>query len=276
MKLFRRISAVFLILIVLGFLVSFNSSKTIPKEAISPLPPVSATSFSFAVFSDIHSDTESLQKAIAKVKADKNEFLIIAGDLTTSGGISEFRQSKEVLDENKLPYFVLPGNHDLWASGLNYFREVFGSDFQSFQNQKIKFILVDNADGNLGVEGITGLNGENQEVWLRQELQDCPKIYCLVFAHMPLNHAYLGHVMGEESEKVASEAARLVKEFKTAQIKELFAGHIHYLGSYEDDGLKTRTVGAIYTEKKTQPARFLEVTVSLPEVKLEEKEVWLE
>lgn len=276
MKLFRRISAVFLILIALGFWVSFNSNKTTTKEAVSPLPKVSATSFRFAVLSDIHSDTESLQKAIDRVRADKSEFLVIAGDLTTSGGLLELKKVKEVLEKNELPYFVLPGNHDLWASGINYFRKVFGPDFQSFQNQKIKFILVNNADGQLGVEGVTGLNGENQGTWLRQELQECPKIYCLVFTHMPLNHVYLSHIMGEDSPEVASQAANLIREFRALKVRELFAGHIHYLGAYEYDGLKTQTVGAIYTEKKTQPARFLEVTVSLPEVSLEEKEIWLE
>ncbi|MCL4382405.1 MAG: metallophosphoesterase [Patescibacteria group bacterium] len=276
MKILRRILFFFFLLLVLVPFLFLKGKEISPKETISPLPKVSATSFRFAVLSDIHSDTESLQKAIDRVKADKSEFLVIAGDLTTSGELVELKKVKAVLEKNELPYFVLPGNHDLWASGINYFREVFGPDFRSFQNQKIKFILVNNADGQLGVEGVTGLNGENQGTWLRQELQECPKIYCLVFTHMPLNHAYLSHIMGEDSPEVASQAANLVREFKALKVRELFAGHIHYLGAYGYDGLKTQTVGAIYTEKKTQPARFLEVNVSLPEVNLEEKEMWVE
>ena len=275
MKLFRRLLALFLVVFVLVIL--FARIQISPKREDFPLPspaPVSTvtlSSFSFAVISDIHSDYVSLQKAVAKVRDDGVEFIIVAGDLTTLGKREELARVRDTLAQGGVFYYVIPGNHDLWSKTgrTNPFREVFGPDYQAFQKDKIKFILINNGDGREGV-------GEQQENWLKQELADCPQLYCLVFAHMPLNNSVSKHIMGEDSPVAASQAARLVKELIGAKVKELFAGHIHYLSSYELDGLKTTTDGAIFTNKGTQPGRFLEVTVHLPEIKLEKKEVWME
>ena len=275
MKLLRRLLAVSLVVFVLvvlfGQLQSKPERRDLPSPSPAPVPTVALSSFSFAVISDIHSDDKSLQKAIAKTREDGAEFIIVAGDLTTLGKREELIRVKDILTQGGLSYYVIPGNHDLWSkrSLTNPFREVFGPDYQAFQKDEIKFILINNGDGSEGVN-------EQQENWLKQELADCPKLYCLVFAHMPLNHAVLKHIMGEDSPVVASQAARLVKELVRAKVKELFAGHTHYLSSYELGGLKTTTDGGIFTNKGTQPTRFLEVTVQLPEVKLEKKEVWLE
>ena len=231
---------------------------------ITPAP----VSYTFAVISDIHSSYKNLQKALQRIKQDGGEFIIIAGDLTTAGKAQELRKVKEILDESGIPYYAIPGNHDLLSTPIGRkgegWQEVLEVDYQSFQKGEVKFILINNGDGKIGVD-------QTQQEWLNQELVDCPKLYCLVFAHMPLNHLTLKHIMGEDSLVVASQAAQLVQEFTRYQVKELFAGHIHYLSTYTLDGLKTTTDGVI----KDRP-RFLEVTVHQPETKIEEKQIWLE
>ena len=276
MKSFRRLLALSLALLVLVFLSSLVLRPPAEQDLVSPKAEVSS-SFSFAVFSDIHSDLASLEKALERAKQDGIEFIIVTGDLTTIGKASEFRKIKTTLDESLLPYYAVPGNHDLWSVGkqANPFREVFGVDFQVFKKEQVKFILVNNADASLGLEGVIDASGQKQGEWLKRELAECPKVYCLVFAHMPLNHAYWAHIMGEDNPAVASQAANLVEEFKNYQVKELFAGHIHFLSSYELDGLKTTTTGTLFSNKDTQTPRFLEVTVGLPEVEIEKKEIWL-
>lgn len=271
MKLFRRLLAVSLVVFMLVVLFGRSQSRLERRALPSPTPSIALSSFTFAVLSDIHSDYASLQKAIAKAQADGAEFIIVAGDLTTVGKREELNKVKNILAQGGVFYYVIPGNHDLWSvkNRENPFREVFGPDYQAFQKDSVKFILIDNGDGSVGVD-------ETQDNWLKQELADCPRLYCLVFAHMPLNNSVSRHIMGEDSPAVASQAARLVKELIRAKVKEVFAGHIHYLSSYELNGLKTTTDGAIFTDKGAEPGRFLEVTVHLPEIKLEKKEVWLE
>lgn len=198
------------------------------------------------------------------------DFIIVAGDLTSLGRLNELQTAKAVLDESGIKYYAIPGNHDLWSvrDGNNPYDEVFGKDYQSFTKGKVKFILIDNGDGAVGVD-------KTQQAWLDNELTDCPRLYCLIFAHMPLNNSLTAHIMGEGDLKVASQAALLIKKFNVYKVKELFAGHIHYIGEYTLDGLETYTDGVIFTDNNSSTTRFLEVKVTLPEVKLEKKEIWL-
>jgi len=275
MKFFRRILFLSLIFLIVILVVNYFSpganlfhppgGKNIPPAA-NPLPLAPSQSYSFAVISDIHSDYKNLQKTLDRIRSDKINFIVIIGDLTTLGKLKELQTIKTILDSNQIPYYIIPGNHDLWSNKnkTNYFQETFGVDYQSFQKGQIKFILVNNGDGLVGLDQI-------QKTWLDQQLSDCPKLYCLVFMHEPLNNPTSKHVMGEDSLLVASQAGTLVKQLVSAQVKELFAGHIHYLSTYTLDGLKTTTDGAI----KDNP-RFEEVFVYYQPVRLEEKQVWVE
>ena len=256
----------FIALLVLFIIVLRNFR--LKNEEKPALPPES--SFTFAVISDIHSDINSLQATVDKARTDGVQFIIATGDLTMLGKIEELKKVKTALDKTSIPYYVIPGNHDLWSvkGGSKPYREVFGADYMSFSKDGVKFILINNGDGVVGID-------EKQSRWLREELASCPKIYCLVFAHMPLNHSFLAHIMGEDSTKVASQAANLVKELVDNKVQELFAGHIHFLSSYELDGLLTNTVGAVYTDKGTVDSRFLEVKVNIPDITLSKKEIWL-
>ena len=275
MKFFRKLLFLSLVILTLTFFVNYFSRGVkldYPKGVQTDLPiaaspsPIAADQYSFAVISDIHSDYKNLQKTLSKIKEDKMSFVIAVGDLTTLGKMEELIEIKAVLDQSGLPYYIVPGNHDLWSAKtlINPFKDVFGADYQSFKKANVKFILINNGDGSVGID-------QKQKTWLDKELVDCPQLYCLVFAHMPLNNPTSKHVMGEDSSLVAGQADLLVGELVNAQIKELFAGHIHYLSTYTLDGLKTTTDGAILDNP-----RFVEVTISQPETKLEEKQVWLE
>ena len=209
----------------------------------------------FAVFSDIHSDTANLAKALKITKDDEMEFIIITGDLTTIGKKEELLKIKKNLDESTIKYYVIPGNHDLWFGRQihqNVFREVFGQEYQSFNIDNTKFILLNNGDDYQGI-------GEQQGLWLDDQLRDCPKIICLVFMHEPLNHPYSTHLMGESELKVASQAAELATSLVKNQVKEVFAGHLHSANEYQINDLKTTIVGSLSTNRNPQEPRFLEV-----------------
>jgi len=238
--------------------------------------------FRFVVMSDVHSDWENFRKALEKAKTDMEigpsfaesdsasagkGFVIIMGDLTTIGIKSELLEAKKILDESGLKYYVIPGNHDIWWGRKfekDVWREVFGESFTSFKESGVKFILVNNGDGIGGIEEFgsaswrSGENGVKQLTWLKKETEECLKVYCLVFMHIPLNHPNSLHVMGEESPLVASEAAELINLLVKNQVEEVFAGHLHFSSAYEQDGLKTTIIGAIASERNLQSPKFLE------------------
>lgn len=242
--------------------------KTQPPEIIKPQEISAEKEISFAVISDIHSDYQNLEQVLSKIKNDQMDFIVVAGDLTTVGGLKELQKVKEILDKSNIKYYVIPGNHDYYERTklTNPYKDVFKSSYESFQINKIKFILIDNA-GNFE---------KTQSDWVDNQIADCPKLHCLVFAHMPLNHEYLKHIMGEDNLTIAKQAKNLVKKLVEFKIQKLYTGHIHYLSDYELDGLKTRTDGAIYANKNTTPSRFVEVTVFQSDFKLTEQDVWIE
>jgi len=221
---------------------------------------IAEKSLRFVVMSDVHSDWKNFQKALETVKGSEG-LVIITGDLTTIGTKNELIEAKKILDESGLRYYVIPGNHDVWW-GRKYKKdvwgEVFGDSFKSFKEGETKFILINNGDALQGFEGVGG-NGEKQMDWLKEETAECPKIYCLVFMHMPLNHPNSLHVMGEENPLVASEAGEIKELLKKNGVKEIFAGHLHFSSSYEIDGLRTTIVGAVTSDRNLQSPKFLEV-----------------
>ena len=266
MKFFRKVLFLSLLVIIAVLVLNEYLPKERQKEPVIPQSVVASKNISFAVISDIHSDYQSLQKVLDKIKKDKMEFVIVVGDLTTIGAPRELEKVKEILDQSGLVYYVTSGNHDLWSKTkiLDPFREVFGKEYQAFQIDQVRFILINNASSL----------DQDQLDWLDQQIADCPRLYCLVFSHMPLNHPYLEHIMGEGNSLAAIQAKILVKKLTDSKIQKLYAGHVHYFLDYEFEGLKTRTDGAVYTHKNQSPFRFLEVTVSRPDYKLEEQEVW--
>jgi len=221
----------------------------------------------FAAMSDVHSDIESLKRALEIAKGEEVDFIIITGDLTSLGKRDELLEAKKVLDQSSFKYYSIPGNHDLWWSqkfNEDVFGEVFGQHFQSFKDKGVKFILVDNGS-YLGVD-------EKQMEWIENEVVECAQITCLVFMHMPLNHPSSVHIMGEDSPEVASQAAELVKLLVENKVKELFAGHLHFSSEYELQGLQTTVVGALTRARNPQSPKFLEVWKG---EELEKKEVFL-
>lgn len=227
------------------------------------------TSIKIAVFSDIHSDLNNLKKALEISKIDKVNILIITGDMTTLGKLSELNEIKEILDKSELEYYVVPGNHDLWwykKYDEDNFRKVFEKDYQSFKNNHLKFILINNGDVDMGL-------GNVQERWLQEEVKECLQYYCLVFAHIPLNHPKSDYIMGANNQLVASQGGELIKLLVRNDSKEFFAGHLHLSSSYILDGLSTTIVGAITSERNFQSPKFLELFFI--NGKLEKKEVFL-
>jgi len=218
----------------------------------------------FVIYSDIHSDLESLTKAVVRSRSSGAEFAIITGDITTVGDGKEFKKIKDLLDSSSLPYYIVPGNHDIWLGrkvGDDIFGKYFGQSYQSFDKEGIKFILVNNADSVLGINKVTGKNGEKQADWLANEVKACLRVTCLVFMHEPLSHPTSEHIMGEENKDLIPEAKLWQKILAEAGVNDIFVGHLHSSSEYETGAVKTTVIGALSEDRNWQLPRYLEVTL---------------
>lgn len=106
--------------------------------------------FNFALITDIHisADTTSvadLKNCVYQINNTKNiDFVLIAGDMTEKGDLISLQKSKEILDNLKIKYFTVPGNHEtlLLPNGKDDFISIFGDDKFIFEHKKITFLGI--------------------------------------------------------------------------------------------------------------------------------------
>eukprot|EP01095_Lingulamoeba_sp_RSL-Kostka_P011989 TRINITY_DN467_c5_g2_i2.p1 TRINITY_DN467_c5_g2~~TRINITY_DN467_c5_g2_i2.p1 ORF type:complete len:277 (+),score=57.36 TRINITY_DN467_c5_g2_i2:111-941(+) len=111
------------------------------------------SSYSIAVISDMHigespKQTTLAEECVTKINSliEKNniKFVIITGDLSNSALPKQFLEAKSILDELKVPYLPILGNHDVWTynstlqteerepTGDQLFASIFAENFNSF------------------------------------------------------------------------------------------------------------------------------------------------
>lgn len=105
--------------------------------------------FNFAVLTDAHLYNIKghkfdgiLQKAVADVNKlnPKPDFVLYGGDLGQSGKQSELVKGKKILDQLKMPYKIIPGEHDYYLDMGRNWRKLFGAEHWSFNHNGVHFI----------------------------------------------------------------------------------------------------------------------------------------
>lgn len=151
--------------------------------------------FRFAFISDTHigSPNGGAEEDLRRTVADINQmtdiaFVVITGDITELGTDAEIKLAKQILDELKVPYYIIPGNHDSgWSeSGGVTFGKVFGNDKFLFDYNGITFMgcasgpYLRMSDGHIPRDAV---------VWMDKELKKIGPSKPIIFLnHYPLNN----------------------------------------------------------------------------------------
>ena len=151
--------------------------------------------FKFALITDTHigspNNDEDLQRTVDDINKNQPEvaFAIVSGDITEFGSDEELTIAKNILDQLKVPAYVIPGNHDSnWSeSGTNSFLTIFGTETFGFEYNGYKFFGLPSGPnmrmgpGQIPREGIE---------WFKQQLAQTDKDMPLVFVnHYPMNNS---------------------------------------------------------------------------------------
>lgn len=103
--------------------------------------------FRFALVTDTHvggsTGLADLERTVLDLNQSENiDFAIFSGDITEFGSDDELAAAHEALSRLKLPWHVIPGNHDSnWSeSGGNSFLTVFGGDTFAFEHKGVLFM----------------------------------------------------------------------------------------------------------------------------------------
>lgn len=148
----------------------------------------------FIHISDTHigspngSAEEDLRRTISDINSRKDiEFVILTGDITELGTDEELKLAKRLLDSLKIPWYIIPGNHDSgWSeSGGQNFITFFGYDKFVFDHAGIRFMgcasgpYVRMSDGHVPRDAV---------IWIDSVLQATPPNQPVIFFnHYPLD-----------------------------------------------------------------------------------------
>jgi 3',5'-cyclic AMP phosphodiesterase CpdA len=174
------------------------------------------TPFNFAVISDAHlyniKDHKFdgiLQRAVKDVNAmsPRPDFVIFGGDLAQTGMKEELEKGKKILDGLKVPYKIIPGEHDFYLDMGKTWGGMFGKIPWSFDHKGVHFIGMNSilvkdfwsAKGLTPAErmdwmtelechrcGLWGVRDEQLE-WLAKDVKGLsPDTPVVVITHSPL------------------------------------------------------------------------------------------
>ncbi|WP_372445061.1 phosphodiester glycosidase family protein [Streptomyces verrucosisporus] len=148
----------------------------------------------FAVVSDAQfvardPDGEAVRKArrtLREVRAARPDFAVVNGDWVDEGSPEDLAFARRVLDEElggEVPWYYVPGNHEVMGGSIDGFRAEFGDAHRSFDHEGTRFITLDTS--SLTLRG----GGWEQIRMLRERLDAAARDEgigsVVVLAHVP-------------------------------------------------------------------------------------------
>ncbi|MFU8872097.1 phosphodiester glycosidase family protein [Micromonospora sp. SL4-19] len=114
----------------------------------------------FAVMSDaqfVAADPDSdlvaqARRTLREIRAANPDFLVIDGDFVDTAYPADFALARRILDEElggELPYYYVPGNHEIMGAPITNFRNVFGETSRVFDHVGTRFVTLDTSTGSL-------------------------------------------------------------------------------------------------------------------------------
>lgn len=199
---------------------------------ISIAPPTEKLpTLRFAVIGDTQGRNTIFQSMIPLLNESNVDFLVHLGDMTPSGSSNEYKAFLDTIDSLTIPYFAVPGNHDIRGSGKDIFDDNFGVPNRYFDYRGWRLIFLDTSSLGLSTEDMA---------WLEDTLSQT-SLPTFVFMHVPAkdprgdDHSFL-------DQGQANALIDLLTD-KTYPIKAVFSGHVHVFSETEINGVKFITSG---------------------------------
>ena len=184
-------------------------------------------------------DSSSCLKNVVKHCNEFNptiDLVFVTGDLTDSGQLEEYEEFNKILRDLKIPWFVIPGNHDNKQILMNFFDEheylPRNEKFCNYVIDKYPFVLI-------GLD--TTVSGENYGEfcherlrWLDINLKCYSNKPSLLFMHHP---PFVTGIDGMDNQnlKNSSRFFEILRSYP--QVKHIACGHVHRATETVIDGV---------------------------------------
>jgi hypothetical protein len=211
--------------------------------------------FQFAIVSDRtggHRPTV-FSRAVEQLNLLQPEFVVSVGDLIegyTTDVTSlrrEWREFQGYLARLEMPFFYVPGNHDLANKVQDkLWQEKFGRRYYEFVYRDVLFLLLNSEDPP---DSRGGHFSAEQLAWLKKTLAAHPAVrWTLVFLHQPMWTYKAASNGWAEAEKLLADRPYTV-----------FAGHIHVYRKFVRNGrnyYQLATTGGASKARGTEYGEF--------------------
>ncbi|MEM9981860.1 MAG: metallophosphoesterase [Bacteroidota bacterium] len=186
-----------------------------------------AENFQFAIVTD---RTGGLRKgifleAVTKLNLLQPEFVMSVGDLISGYTEDEaqldyeWKEFKGFIDNLKMPFFYVPGNHDITNKVMEQkWKENFGPTYYHFLYQDVLFLCL-NSEDNIRGAGRGSIDDEQYE-YIKKTLEANKEVrWTLVFMHQPL--------WMQTADGVDTKHWKDVEALLSERQHSVFVGHIH-------------------------------------------------
>jgi 3',5'-cyclic AMP phosphodiesterase CpdA len=184
---------------------------------------------------------EKLRTAIKEINAMHPDVILVTGDLTENGLISEFRMAAKELKPLKADKMIyVSGNHDYRSTGYLLFREFFPFSQITETDEAIIAVLSsarpDRDDGEVG---------NRQNLWLERTLEkykDKPKIVAI--------HHHVVPVPDTGSDQIIIvDAGDVLRSLVKAKANMVLGGHRHRPWRWKMEDMLVVHAGSVSCEK---------------------------
>jgi 3',5'-cyclic AMP phosphodiesterase CpdA len=178
--------------------------------------------FRFVVINDLHYIDEAcgkwLSDVMSRIKAEKPDFCLVAGDLTEHGKREHLGAVRDVLNQLAVPYHVVVGNHDYTThTDRAGYEQVFPNQRNyAFEHKGWQFIGLDTSEGTAYQD--TRVQPATLQ-WVDEHVRDLSRRKpTIILTHFPL---------GPGVQYRPLNADDLLQKFADVNVRAVFSGHFH-------------------------------------------------
>ncbi|MFC7582818.1 metallophosphoesterase family protein [Nonomuraea antimicrobica] len=220
----------------------------------------------FAVMSDaqfVARDPDSAlvagaRRTLREIKAAGPDFLVIAGDLVDEASEADFQLAKRILDEElggALPYYYVPGNHEVMGASIANFRTYFGATNRTFDHKGTRFVTLDTSLGTIRGGGFDQL--ERLRTALDEAAGDDRVGSLVVIEHHPPRDPTAAKLSQLADRKEAALVEQWLADFqhRTGKGAAFVGGHVGTFDAGRVDGVPYLINGNSAKTPSTTPAQ---------------------
>lgn len=173
-----------------------------------------------------------------EINTEKQDFIIVDGDLTQNGYKQEYEQYLNLIADSKVPVLSTLGNHDARHNRKVYFENYIGESTFSFDYFNYHIIVLDSSSKSIGIEQLS---------WLEEQLKENENN--MVITHIP---AFKALKMSEIEYKL-KDGAKFMKIIQKYSPEMVIFAHTHEKDFSKDQYTKylfVPSAGGKATEKQ--------------------------